>query len=73
MSANNAVTVLRSPSAEAESGCSGAIRTDGVEDVRVLDFVASEVSGSAHSAQNFASGGFARAHFGHARLSGVAH
>jgi hypothetical protein len=73
MSANKAVTVLRSPSAEAESGCSGAIRTGGAEDARAVDLVASEVSGSAHSAQNFASCAFARAHFGHARLSGVAH
>jgi hypothetical protein len=73
MSANSAVTILRSPSATSATVCSDAIRTDDVEELREFDFDTSEVSASAHSAQNFASCAFRWAHFGHARLSGAAH
>jgi hypothetical protein len=73
MSANSAVTVLRSPLATSESVRSGAIRTDDVGDVNAVDFDASEARASAHSAQNFASGAFRWAHFGQTRLSSAAH
>jgi hypothetical protein len=47
MSANSAVTVLRSPSTTSESVCSDATRTGDVEGVRAVDFETSEVSASA--------------------------
>src|ERR1700676_3428652 len=73
MSANSAVTVLRSPSATIGAVGSDAIIIDGAEDVRADDLDTSEVSGAAQSAQNFASGAFGCAHIGQVRLSGVAH
>jgi hypothetical protein len=75
MSANNAVTVLRSPSSAAESVpvSSDVIRTDGVEEVRVVDLNSLEVSAAAQSPQNFAVGAFSYPHFAQRFLKGAAH
>src|SRR5258707_4408626 len=73
ISANSAVTVLRSPSAAMGAVGSDTISIDGAEEVRADDFDTSEVSGAAHSSQNFASGALGWVHLGQMRLSGVAH
>src|SRR5579871_4563899 len=72
MSANSAVTILRSPSAApvlsttrrsaATAAGGGAGLTGGVED-----------NGAAHSPQNFAAGGLANPQLAHRRGNGAAH
>src|SRR5216683_2628744 len=75
MSANKAVTVLRSPSDAAESAtvCSDVIRTDGVEEVRAVDLDSLEASAAAQSPQNFAVGAFSYPHLAQRFLKGAAH
>ena len=72
MSANNAVTVLRSPSAAVdESITSGSTRTAGEE--VCADGLACGVNLVPHSSQNFAPGRFVAPHWGHFDASGAAH
>src|SRR5260370_14972215 len=75
MSANSAVTILRSPSSAPASVklCSGTTRTDGVEEVRAVDFNTFEVRAAAHSPQNFAVGAFSYPHLAQRFLKGAAH
>src|SRR5882757_1205175 len=74
MSANSAVTVLRSPSvAESATVCSDVIRTDDVEEVRAVDLNSPEASAAAQSPQNFAVGAFSYPHFAQRFLKGAAH
>src|SRR5216684_4746920 len=75
ISANSAVTILRSPSIAAESAtvCSDAIRTDGVEEGRPVDLNSLEASAAAQSPQNFAVGAFSNPHFAQCFLKGAAH
>src|SRR5215469_15095477 len=72
MSANSAVTVLRSPS-ESATVCSDVNRTDVVEEVRAVDPNPLEASAAAHSPQNFAVGAFSYPHFAQRFLKGAAH
>src|SRR5216683_1302726 len=75
ISANSAVTVLRSPTLESGSGLSRVTRiaeAAGVADT--LDRCStSALSDAAHSAQNRAPGGFSNPHRSHRRLNGAAH
>src|SRR6266851_8614989 len=76
MSANNAVTVLRSPSiAVAASGCSGVTR---ILDAESVDGVAPaetalSVSEAPHLPQKLEDGGFSALHFAHNLLSTFPH
>src|SRR5277367_441806 len=75
ISANRAVTVLRSPSIAGASEFSTAtLMPDEVD--RAVAFEGCPVSpprAAAHCAQNLASGGLSNPHFGHRRLNGTAH
>src|ERR1700683_1435326 len=75
ISANNAVTVLRSPSIAAGSEFSTATRMpDGAEvEVAFEGCAVAPPRAAAHCEHNLASGGFSKAHFGHRRLNGTAH
>src|SRR6266852_4669245 len=73
MSANSAVTVLRSPSSASGELLSGVTRTDGVEEVGAVDFNTFEISAAAQSPQNFAFGAFSYPHFALRLLKGAAH
>src|SRR5260370_40435626 len=75
MSANSAVTVLRSPSVATESASvrSDAIRTDGVEEARAVDLNSLDANAAAQSPQNFAVGTFSYPHFAQRFLKGAAH
>src|ERR1700733_6789701 len=75
ISANSAVTVLRSPSIAGVSEFSTATRLpDRVElDAAFEGWRASPPRAAAHCAQNLDSGGFSKAHFWHRRLNGTAH
>jgi hypothetical protein len=77
LSANNAVTVLRSPSSGSEaSGCSGGMGTlprESAEVEALVPTAACPSRATAQCEQNFALGAFGWAHRGHARLSCVAH
>src|SRR5262245_10610059 len=72
MSANSAVTVLRSPSSESST-------IPALTFIRVpapgtaCDLPPALSSGFAHSRQNFAAGGFSALHDGHRRANGDAH
>src|SRR5271157_811459 len=73
MSANNAVTVLRSPSSASDaSGWPLATRTDG-DDLWIGDFEISAASCAPHSSQNLAPGLLIDPHFAHLADSGEAH
>src|SRR6266851_5223771 len=75
ISANSAVTVLRSPTLEAGSGLLRVTRI--AEEAGVADALdrcsTSALSDAAHSAQNRAPGGFSKPHRSHRRLNGDAH
>jgi hypothetical protein len=58
---------------ESATICSGATRTDGVEEVGAIGVDALEVNAVAHSPQNFAVGAFSYPHFAQRRLKGAAH
>src|SRR5713226_4652200 len=79
MSANSAVTVLRSPSSVVEaSGCSGVMRTVGPSSLATGDGLGAPVpgaasSGAAHSSQNLALGVLTAPHRGHFAGNAVAH
>src|ERR1700687_5411451 len=64
MSANSAVTVLRSPFATSATAADGG---------RIVDFVVASVRGAAHSPQNRAAGEFSNPHCEHRDLNGDAH
>src|SRR5262249_39038294 len=73
MSANNAVTVLRSPSGAA-SAFPALVCIDELEEAAACcDLPLALSSGSAHSTQNFAVGEFSVLQDGHRRLNGEAH
>src|SRR3984893_4519074 len=73
MSANSAVTVLRSPSATLATAASSAARTGGADGGRIVDFVVAGVRGAAHLPQNRAAGEFSNPHCEHRELNGAAH
>src|SRR4029077_15719012 len=75
MSANRAVTVLRSPSIDSGSELSTATRMLGrlALDVALGGWPASPLREVAHCAQNLASSGFSEAHSLHRRVKAVAH
>jgi hypothetical protein len=53
--------------------CSDAIRTNGVEEVRLVDLNSLEVNAAAQSPQNLAVGAFSYPHFAQRFLKGAAH
>src|SRR5215469_3840547 len=71
MSANSAVTVLRSPSSGVRSTTSEVIRIEGFSGT--LGRGADELIGVAHCEQKRASAIFSAPHFVHTGTSGVAH
>src|SRR6266481_2959694 len=77
MSANNAVTVLRSPSIVEASGCSGVTRIPGAVDAARGELVtegnARPASAVPHSSQNLDVGLLSAAHFGQRLDSGPPH
>src|SRR5229473_218482 len=75
MSANSAVTVLRSASIKDASACSAATRIAEVGTATASDLPEPSVtpSGAAHSPQNFAVGAFSYPHFAQRLLKGAAH
>src|ERR1700732_1041395 len=78
MSANSAVTVLRSPSSAVEaSGCSGVTRMSGAVDAACGELAAADaalaVSAVPQSSQKADEGAFSAPHFGHLRDSGLPH
>src|SRR5271167_2145477 len=75
MSANSAVTVLRSPSSEAASPCSAATEIVGVEAVTAGDLPepSGRFSGAVHCPQNLKPGGFSTRHLGQTSASGAVH
>src|ERR1700730_14845717 len=73
MSANSAVTVLRSPSETSATAVSSAARTGGADSGWIVDFVVAGVRGAAHSPQNRAAGEFSNPHREHRDLNGAAH
>lgn len=78
MSANNAVTVLRSPSSAAESAtvCSGATRTPATNpggDEVAAAVPAPLASGAPHLPQKSDVGGFSALHFAHCLASAFPH
>src|SRR5579864_7776832 len=75
MSANSAVTVLRSPSiVRAPSGCSGATRASdsGIDGAAPAETVLS-MSGAPHLPQKLEDGGFSALHFAHDLVSAFPH
>src|SRR6266851_5127833 len=79
ISANSAVTVLRSPSTVVEaSGCSGVMGTEGPSSLATGGGLAAPAlgaasSGAAHSSQNLALGALTALQRGHFTANGVAH
>jgi len=67
ISANNAVTVLRSPSTASASAAASPIRTDGTI------FCSNAESGEVHCPQNLKPGGFSKRHLGQTSASGAVH
>src|SRR5258708_3549648 len=67
MSANSAVTVLRSPSTAPPSAATSPIRTDGAA------FTSDAESGAVHCPQNLKPGGFSKRHLGQTNASGAVH
>jgi hypothetical protein len=67
MSANRAVTVLRSPSTASASAAASPIRTDGTV------FCSDAESGAVHCPQNLKPGGFSKRHLGQISASGLVH
>jgi hypothetical protein len=76
MSANSAVTVLRSPPTVEASGSSAVTRIPGAAEAGLGDLVegtALPVSGVPQSSQNLDAGLLSAAHFGQRRVSGLPH
>src|SRR5690348_2713765 len=76
MSANNAVTVLRSPSIVVEVSCSGVTLITGAigpSDEPIAADVALPDSAVPQSSQNADEGAFSAPHFAHLRDSGLPH
>src|SRR5690348_9956089 len=67
ISANSAVTVLRSPSTAPASVATSPIRTDGAA------FTSDAESGAVHCPQNLKPGGFSERHLGQTKASGAVH
>src|SRR5260370_32417878 len=73
MSANKAVTVLRSPSPATASGCSGAILTDEVCVARTGDVALCDASCAPQLPQNFSLGSFDAPQPAHLAANGAPH